>query len=64
MKNQRLALTIKDAVEVSGIGRTMIYSAIRDRRLIARKIGRRTVILTSDLISFLEHLPKANESER
>jgi hypothetical protein len=47
--NTPLAYSIAEACEVSRIGRTSIYEAISSRELIARKHGRRTVILADDL---------------
>jgi len=41
----------------SGLGRDTIYKAIHKGQLKARKLGRRTVVLASDLQAFLESLP-------
>ena len=54
-----LAYSIAEASEVSRIGRTSIYEAINSRDLIARKNGRRTVILADDLHRWLQNLPLA-----
>ena len=62
MQCHKLALTIEEAVEMSGIGRTTLYAQIRDGHLIARKIGRRTIIMASDLLAFLESLPEVGEA--
>ena len=53
------ALTIEEAVERSRLSRAGIYRAIGEGRLVARKIGRRTIILPDDLKSFLDNLPPA-----
>jgi excisionase family DNA binding protein len=55
-----LAYTIAEACEVSGVGRTTIYKAIKTGKLIARKSGRRTIILADDLAAWLRSLPKLN----
>ena len=55
--NTPLAYSIAEASEVSRIGRTSIYEAINSRDLIARKNGRRTVILADDLRRWLQSLP-------
>jgi excisionase family DNA binding protein len=55
--NTPLAYSIAEASEVSRIGRTSIYEAISSRELIARKHGRRTVILADDLRRWLQNLP-------
>jgi excisionase family DNA binding protein len=39
-----LAYSIKDAVQVSGIGRSRIYELIRDGQLEMRKVGHRSLI--------------------
>lgn len=54
---QPVAYDIATAVAVSGIGRTRLYAYIKAKRLKAKKAGRRTVILASDLIAFLDSLP-------
>jgi excisionase family DNA binding protein len=55
----REGLSIAEACAMAGIGRTKIYQAIGDGRLRARKFGKRTIILRSDLRAFLESLPAA-----
>ncbi len=54
---QRFGFTVEETAALSGIGRTRIFAAIKDGKLKARKFGRRTVILTTDLQAFLESLP-------
>jgi hypothetical protein len=54
---QAVALSIRAASKVSGIGRTSLYAAIKAGSLIARKCGKRTIILQSDLINWLNSLP-------
>ena len=58
----KLALSIAEAVERSGLGRTSIYGAIGRGELPARKRGRRTVVLARDLERYLESLPKVHAS--
>ena len=41
-----------------GVGRDKLYRLIREGKLPARKLGRKTLILRSDLEAFLESLPK------
>lgn len=53
-----MGFSINDAVLASGLGRDMIYGAIRDGRLKARKVGRRTLILRADLEAYLSSLPE------
>ncbi|MER9169508.1 helix-turn-helix domain-containing protein [Mesorhizobium australicum] len=57
MENQKFGLTIDEAVDCSGIGRTKIFEAIKHGKLTARKAGRRTIILSEELAEFLKALP-------
>lgn len=52
-----IALTILDAVNVSGMSRTSIYEALKRGQLSARKAGRRTLISFADLQAYLASLP-------
>ena len=55
----REGLSIPEAVELSGIGRSTLYKYIAEGALIARKVGAKTIILRSDLMEFLANLPRA-----
>jgi excisionase family DNA binding protein len=55
---RKVAHSIPEVCAQTGIGRDKIYQAIRNGTLIARKLGRRTVVLDSELRGFLEALPK------
>jgi excisionase family DNA binding protein len=52
-----LSYSIAEARSVTGLGRTTLYEAIRSGKLRARKHGRRTLILRSDLADWLATLP-------
>jgi excisionase family DNA binding protein len=54
----RRAHSIAETCALTGIGRDAVYAAIRDGRLVARKLGRRTVITDDDLRQFLNGLPR------
>ena len=54
----REALSIKGACHVAGIGETTLDEAIRRGDLIARHCGRRVLILRSDLMGWLNALPR------
>ena len=53
-----LAYTVEDFAASTGLGRTRLYEAIRNRQLRARKYGKRTVILAEDGRAFLAGLPE------
>ncbi|MBM3566045.1 MAG: DNA-binding protein [Alphaproteobacteria bacterium] len=50
-------------MQVSGRSRTAIYLAAKAGQLVLRKNGGRTVVLVSDLKSWLENLPKLHPSQ-
>lgn len=55
---EKLGLTVDELVAASGLGRTSVYAEIRDGRLVARKCGKRTIILASDAKAWLQGLPR------
>jgi hypothetical protein len=54
----RVGYSINEAAAVAGLGRDSIYAAIRAGKLVARKYGKRTIILDPDLRAFLGALPR------
>ncbi|MGE9010579.1 helix-turn-helix domain-containing protein [Leptospira interrogans] len=54
---QREGLSIFEACQISGLGRTKLYSAIASGELVARKFGKRRIVLRDDLRQFLASLP-------
>jgi hypothetical protein len=54
---EKLAYTIAEVAELSSLGQTSIYKAIKDGLLRVRKFGTRTVALHVDVMSFLDNLP-------
>jgi excisionase family DNA binding protein len=56
---QREALSVAEACVAAGLGRTKLYEAISKGDLIARRYGRRRIILREDLTRFLAALPSA-----
>jgi excisionase family DNA binding protein len=55
--SDKWALSVIEAVQLSGLGRTTIYEALSAGQLKAVKAGRRTLILAEDLRHWLEGLP-------
>ena len=58
-----LAVSIAEAVRLTGIGRSSLYEAIRRGDLPIRKSGRRTLLLMEDLRQWLSGLPAPYASE-
>ena len=58
------AHSIAETCAITGLGRDTVYSAIRDGRLVARKLGRRTIITDDDLRQFLAGLPRAGDHKQ
>lgn len=52
-----IAYTVKEACAVSRTGKTTLYGAIRQGELVARKLGKKTLILEGDLRRWIEQLP-------
>jgi len=55
--NQKMALSVDEASRRADTCRDKIYGAINAGKLRARKNGRRTLILASDLEAYLNDLP-------
>jgi excisionase family DNA binding protein len=60
----RRAHSIAETCSLTGLGRDTVYTAIRDGHLVARKLGRRTLITDDDLRRFLAGLPRAGGHEQ
>jgi excisionase family DNA binding protein len=59
---ERAAFSIPEVMLKTGLGRDTVYKLIRERQLIARKVGKRTLVIATDLYSFLETLPMAGKA--
>ena len=55
--NPQLAYTIAEVCAAARASRTSVYEAIKAGELLARKRGRRTIVLEGDLHRYLESLP-------
>lgn len=53
----RKAHDIPSVCQITSMKRAMVYMLIKDGRLKAKKIGKRTVVLDDDLQDFLDNLP-------
>lgn len=52
-----VALSVRDAVRLSGLSRSALYLRIAEGAIDARKAGRRTLILADSLLGYIKGLP-------
>lgn len=64
MTESKLAFSIQEFCEASGLCRSNVYVAIREGRLAARKHGRRTIITADDAQAFIASLPRADVAQQ
>ena len=57
LSSPKLAFSVAASAVLADVCKDQIYDAIREGRLRARKAGRRTLILQSDLEDYLSKLP-------
>jgi excisionase family DNA binding protein len=62
-KLEAIGLSILEAARTAGIGRSSVYEAIASGALKAQKMGRRTIILDTDLRAWLSSLPAFKPGE-
>lgn len=53
-----IAVTIPDAVKLTGMKRSRIYEALKQGDIPARKAGRQTLIQFADLQRYINNLPE------
>jgi excisionase family DNA binding protein len=58
MVGNRKAYSVTEVCLLASISRTAFYAAVKTKKLTARKLGTRTVVLQEDLTAWLEALPK------
>jgi predicted DNA-binding transcriptional regulator AlpA len=54
-----IALSVRDAMKATSLGRTKLYREMKLGRIAARKIGRKTVFLADEIERYLKSLPVA-----
>jgi excisionase family DNA binding protein len=54
---EQLALTVAEACTAARVGKTALYQAISSGALVARKRGRKTLVLPADLQAWIARLP-------
>lgn len=59
---ERISYSVYEAAKAAGIGLTKLREEIRAKRLIARKLGKRTLINVEDLNAWAANLPQIESS--
>jgi len=60
---QKIAVTIPEATDRTGIGRTSLYKLFTLGKLTPRKLGKRTLILVEELDELVKSLPVGGRSD-
>jgi hypothetical protein len=60
---RKIAYSVDDVVKLVGIGRSLLFEELAAGRILAKKIGRRTVILETDLSAWLKSLPEKGRGD-
>jgi excisionase family DNA binding protein len=58
----RISYSVNEAAKAAGIGLTKLRQEIRENRLVARKLGKRTLINAEDLNTWATNLPRVNST--
>jgi hypothetical protein len=53
----KISVTISEAVQMTGIGRSSLYILFREGKIQPRKSGKRTLVLVEELRRYVESLP-------
>lgn len=61
---QKMAYSIKEVVTLFGIGRSSIYREISEGRLRVIKLGKRSLVLRTDLDEWMKKLPGSRPDSR
>jgi excisionase family DNA binding protein len=59
----RVCYSVHEAAKAAGIGLTKLREEIRENRLVARKLGKRTLINAEDLNAWAANLPRVNSAQ-
>ena len=54
---ERITVDVKEAARITGLSRSKIYKLIQDQDIVAKKLGRRTLIEVSILRNYISKLP-------
>jgi len=60
---EKVAHSVRGAAQVADLGKDILYQAIKERDLHARRVGSKIVILHDDLMEWLRSLPEYSGPE-
>ncbi|MFC3162852.1 helix-turn-helix domain-containing protein [Ciceribacter thiooxidans] len=58
MRQYKIAYSVREASEISGLSPATIHKLCNEGRLTRRKVGKRTFILAADLMNFFLNCPQ------
>lgn len=61
---KKIAATINETTEITGLSRCAIYRLIREGKLIKRRVNGRTFLLIADLEKFFNDLPAESAAKQ
>jgi excisionase family DNA binding protein len=64
MSEIRISYSVQEAAKAAGIGLTKLREEIRANRLVARKLGKRTLINVEDLNAWAANLPRVDAARQ
>jgi excisionase family DNA binding protein len=56
-----VAVSVRDAIRITGLGRSTLYRCLSNGDLAARKAGKRTLIVYSSLRQWMDSLPRLGD---
>ncbi len=60
---EKITATLREATALSGIGRSSLYKLFNKGKLTPRKMGKRTLILVTELEGYLNSLPAGRNGD-
>lgn len=63
LEHKPLALSVREAAALAGVGRTVLYAAVSGGELPSLKVGRRRLIRIESLEGWLKGLEAGNSAE-
>jgi len=62
--DELITVDVKEAARITGLSRSKIYELIQDQDIVAKKLGRRTLIEVSVLKDYISRLPTFTSPSR